>query len=283
HIAQYAYRSLANIENELPREWMIANHKAQINIEMEHKVKITTIKMPLFTKIDQDKHSNIDNPKIVCEVVSSIGKVPNLVEKEILNPQQLAINLRILGDSRNIDKKQVANYNQKWTISKKMDQLKQNLNIYNGHRFLSLFNMILLDHWIPDELHVMLRITNRLWVLVLHEIEENGFYNDIAQEIIIYEMKKINVHFEFWQESQTWNYTSLMGEDKLKVLRCFDFSKILPLSRAKIIRKLWDEIYDLYKAMCNPITDSNKFKESTKNWLKLFLTPSTGTSNNLVQ
>ncbi|CAG8830578.1 819_t:CDS:2, partial [Gigaspora margarita] len=132
-----------------------------------------------------------------------------------------------------ISKKQVANYNQEWTISKKMDQLKQNLNIYNGHRFLPLFDMILLDHWIPDELHVMLRITDRLWALVLHEIEEN--------------------------ESQTWNYTSLMGKDKLK-----------------------DEFYNLYKAMCNPLTDPNKFKESTKNWLKLFLTPSTGTPDNLV-
>ncbi|CAG8844031.1 12812_t:CDS:2, partial [Gigaspora margarita] len=134
HIARYAYRSLANIKNELPH---------------------------------QDEHSNIDDPEIVCKVVSSIGKgaqrsikdilkyiVPNLVEKEILNPQQPVINLRISGDGRNV---------------------------------------------------------------VLYEIEENGFYNDIAREIIIYEMKKINVHFEFWQESQTWNYISLMGEDKLKL------------------------------------------------------------------
>ncbi|CAG8814299.1 637_t:CDS:2, partial [Gigaspora margarita] len=159
----------------------------------------------------QDEHSNIDDPKIVCEVVSSIGKgtqrsikdrlkyiVPNLVKKEILNFQQPVINLRI-------------------------------------------------------------------------------------SDIIINEMKKINIYFEFWQESQTWNYTSLIGKDKLKVLQFFDLSKILPLSRAKIIRRLWDKFYNLYIAMCNPITDPNKFKESIKNWLKLFLIPSTGTPDNLVQ
>ncbi|KAF0506657.1 hypothetical protein F8M41_019130 [Gigaspora margarita] len=118
HIARHVYRSLANIGNELPHKWMIANHKVQINIEMVRKDKITTIKMPLFTKIDQDEHSNIDDPKIVCEIVSSIGKgtqrsiknilkyiVPNLVKKEILNSQQLVINLRISGNGRNVDKK----------------------------------------------------------------------------------------------------------------------------------------------------------------------------------
>ncbi|CAG8798864.1 40399_t:CDS:2 [Gigaspora margarita] len=201
HIAQHAYRSLANIENEL---------SSQINVEMECKVRITTIKMLLFTEINQDEHSNINDPEIVCEVVSSIGKVPNLVEKEIPNPQQPVINLRIL------------------------------------------------DHWILDELYVILYITDRLWALVLHEIEENGFYNDIAREIIIYKIKKINVYFEFWQESQTWNYISLMGKDKLK-------------------------FYNLYKAIYNSITDPNKFKENTKNWLKLFFIPSTGTPDNLVQ
>ncbi|CAG8856683.1 27484_t:CDS:1, partial [Gigaspora margarita] len=56
----------------------------------------------------QDEYSNIDDPEIVCEVVSLIGKgaqksikdilkyiVSNLVEKKILNPQQPVINLRI--------------------------------------------------------------------------------------------------------------------------------------------------------------------------------------------
>ena len=51
----------------------------------------------------------------------------------------------------------------------------------HGHNSIPLFDMISLDHWIPDELHIMLRITDRLWTLVLHEIKETGFFNDIAR------------------------------------------------------------------------------------------------------
>ncbi|RIA79919.1 hypothetical protein C1645_839640 [Glomus cerebriforme] len=40
--------------------------------------------------------------------------------------------------------------------------------------------MIPLDHWIPDELHIMLRITDRLWSLVLHEIKESAIRNPIT-------------------------------------------------------------------------------------------------------
>ncbi|CAG8815767.1 2267_t:CDS:1, partial [Racocetra fulgida] len=44
-----------------------------------------------------------------------------------------------------------------------------------------------------------------------------------------------------------------------------------------------DNFYDLYIAMRNLTTDPKKFKEDTKNWLKFFLTPSTGTPNNIIQ
>src|SRR5436189_2959042 len=127
-----------------------------------------------------------------------------------------------------ISKKQVGEINLEWQISKEMDILKNDFNAYNGHHSPPLFDMIQLDHWIPDELHVMLRITDRLWDLVLHEIKESGYF-DIAKEIIINEMNRIKVGFQFWQDkgSQNWNHTSLMGEDKLKVLQFFNLSTIL--------------------------------------------------------
>ncbi len=180
-----------------------------------------------------------------------------------------------------ISKKQVADINQEWPILKKMDELNINCNAYNGHHSPPLFNMIPLDHWVPDELHVMLRITDRLWSLVLHEIKESGYFNDVAREIIVKEMNRIKVQFQFWQDKdQTWSHTSLMGQDKLKVLQFFDIGKILPLSRANPIRMLWNGFYDLYTAIRDPTTDSKTFKRNAKMWLKLFLTPSTGTPNN---
>lgn len=82
--------------------------------------------------------------------------------------------------------------------------------------FKPLFYTIPLEQWIPDKLHIMLRIWDRLC--------------------------------QFWQEQGTnvWNHTSLMGDDKLKVLRNFDLYQILPSSRAKKIRELWDRFNQIY-------------------------------------
>ncbi|RIA88974.1 hypothetical protein C1645_825538 [Glomus cerebriforme] len=54
------------------------------------------------------------------------------------------------------------------------------------------------------------------------------------------EMKKIKVNFQFWQDqgSKTWNYTSLIGDDKLKVLQFFDLTKILSRCHAAMIQDL---------------------------------------------
>ncbi|UZO22425.1 uncharacterized protein OCT59_014788 [Rhizophagus irregularis] len=147
--------------------------------------------------------------------------------------------------------------------------------------------MISLENWIPDKLYIMLRITDRLWSLLLHEIEETGYFNDVVREIIVKEMNRIKVNFHFWQEKecQFWSFTSLMGQDKLKVLQFFDLNKVLPPIRANVIRNLWNGFFDLYTAIWDPNTDPKIFKRDAKMWLKIFLTPSTGipNSDNFVQ
>src|SRR4051812_6765903 len=110
---------------------------------------------------------------------------------------------------------------------------------------------------------------------------EYDLFNDIARIIIIEEMKKIKVNFHFWlnQDSKTWNYTSLMGNDKLKVLQFFNLTKILSRNRANMIRDLWNKFYELYLKMKNSATKAEDFQNDAKNWLTLFLTPSEGTPN----
>ncbi|POG59464.1 hypothetical protein GLOIN_2v1721740, partial [Rhizophagus irregularis DAOM 181602=DAOM 197198] len=105
-----------------------------------------------------------------------------------------------------------------WKINKEIDKLVEQNNYYKGHIRKPLFDMIPLNHWVPDELHIMLRITDRLWSLVIAELTEYGLFNDTARKIIVEEMKRIKVKFQFWQiqESKTWSYTSLMGNDKIK-------------------------------------------------------------------
>src|SRR5260363_286486 len=99
--------------------------------------------------------------------------------------------------------------------------------------------MIPLHNWIIDELHLLLHVWDRLWSLVIAELKATKKF-DCKYFEIIEEMKRINVHFEFWQEEGTtsWKYTSLMGGDKLKVLYNFNFASILPNDRAILVCNL---------------------------------------------
>ncbi|GES91624.1 hypothetical protein GLOIN_2v1809230 [Rhizophagus clarus] len=128
-----------------------------------------------------------------------------------------------------ITKNQHENGKSDWVISKSMSVLSENPTAYPGHKLPSLFNMISLKNHIPDKLHIMLRITNRLWEL---------------------EMENLKIRFEFWKIHSTnnWNYTSLMGDDKLCVLQNFNLTKLFDPERAALIKSLWDgfaELYDL--------------------------------------
>ena len=67
-----------------------------------------------------------------------------------------------------------------WVISKSMSILNENPTAYPGHQLPPLFNMIPLENYIPDKLHIMLRITDRLWELILQEIKNEGLFNDIT-------------------------------------------------------------------------------------------------------
>ncbi|GBC24730.2 hypothetical protein GLOIN_2v1482032 [Rhizophagus irregularis DAOM 181602=DAOM 197198] len=180
-----------------------------------------------------------------------------------------------------IDKSQQGDLSKEWKINKEIDKLVEQNNYYKGHIRKPLFDMIPLNHWVPDELHIMLRITDRLWSLVIAELTEYGLFNDTARKIIVEEMKRIKVKFQFWQiqESKTWSYTSLMGNDKIKVLQFFDLSKILSRQHANMIRNLWNKFYELYIKMKDQKTNAEEFQNDAKNWLTLFLTPSEGIPN----
>ncbi|PKY62521.1 hypothetical protein RhiirA4_432588 [Rhizophagus irregularis] len=135
-------------------------------------------------------------------------------------------------------------------MNKTMEQLNSDYTAYKGHQQVPLFNMIPLDHWIVDELHIMLRITDHLWNLMLNELREMDLFNDLARDVIVKEMSRIKVKFQFWKEREkgpeSWNYTSLMGEDKMKVLKEFNLGLLFLPSHAIKIRKLWDKFSDLY-------------------------------------
>ncbi|PKC53555.1 hypothetical protein RhiirA1_479071 [Rhizophagus irregularis] len=172
-----------------------------------------------------------------------------------------------------ITKNQRGNGQNDWTISKSMSSLNENPTAYPGHKLPPLFNMISLKNHVPDKLHIMLRITDRLWELVLQEIKNEGLFNDITRNIIIKEMENLKIRFEFWNIHGTnnWNYTSLMGDDKLCVLRNFNLTKLFDPERAALIKSLWDGFAELYDLLGEKTTDPQYFRLKAKVWCELFL------------
>lgn len=158
-----------------------------------------------------------------------------------------------------------------WKISKEIEKI----NEYPGHNKRPLFYMIPLKNWVPDELHIMLRIWDRLWSLVISELKESNQFDNICREEIMQEMGRIGVNFQFWKEhgADVWNYTSLMGDDKLKVLKNFNLGRILPPSRAKKIRELWDRFNQIYSNLKSRDYNTQQFQFEAEDWLELFLTP----------
>ena len=187
-------------------------------------------------------------------------------------------------------KKDIGNKHKTYIIEKKMYQIKpaffdshSSIKPPPGHIKPPLLQMIPLNHYIPDELHIMLRIWDRLWLLVIQELKMQNQFNDFTRSKIISEMRRIKVSFHFWQDqgTQNWNYTSLMGGDKEIVLKSFNFGVVFDEERSFLINSLWRGFYELYKNIKIKETNSTQFADQAKQWLDLFLTPSQGEPNTI--
>ncbi|CAG8833503.1 7534_t:CDS:2, partial [Gigaspora margarita] len=79
--------------------------------------------------------------------------------------------------------------------------------------------------------------------------------------------------------NKTWNYTPLTGDDKIKILKHFDFMTIFSFNRATKIHELWNSFFTLYKDMKNLEISGEEFAIKARQWIQLFLTPSKGNIN----
>ncbi|GBB95971.1 hypothetical protein RclHR1_26510002 [Rhizophagus clarus] len=107
-------------------------------------------------------------------------------------------------------KKDIGNKNKVYTIEKNMNQLDPAFFNHHssekpppGHIKPPLLKIIPLDYYIADELHIMLRIWDQLWLLVLQELKMQNRFNDSIRAVIITEMRRISVTFQFWQDQET--------------------------------------------------------------------------------
>ncbi|CAG8696467.1 13460_t:CDS:2 [Cetraspora pellucida] len=63
---------------------------------------------------------------------------------------------------------------------------------------------------------------------------------DKMKDILIKEIKCININFQFWQKQNfsTWQYISLTGNNKLKMLKMFNLVIIFAPKYLILIRQL---------------------------------------------
>jgi hypothetical protein len=118
---------------------------------------------------------------------------------------------------------------------------------------------------IPDELHLMLRITDVLLDLLIREVTKTD--ESEGQKKIVNEMKRIGLSFKFWGKDSTEkgdgdmrkkNYTSLQGPEKRILLAYFEIKNVIndPV-RAAMIQHLWDRFRVLYKSIRRKFRISN--------------------------
>ena len=99
-------------------------------------------------------------------------------------------------------------------------------------------------------------------------------------------MNDLNIHFEFYRGNSqgNWNWTSLMGPDKKKMLQHFPVSEFIIGARGVIIENLWREFYQLYEILRKSTHTEEeilKFEEDAKNWVRTFCRPTIGQKNSI--
>ncbi|PKK60592.1 hypothetical protein RhiirC2_719002 [Rhizophagus irregularis] len=246
YIPREGYRVLVSIESNLEREWAVSNQRHKITRNINQKIPITLINIPInSTQNESVFEDNLNTFSVgITETIQNIKNggyrsvkdiliyiVPVLILNGILDVNNPIIHLRISGDGRNVGRKI-----KHVMITMAILDDEQNINKPDYHYTIVLY----LDHWVPDELHIMLRIWDRLWSLVLAELKEYNQFDNICRDEIIQEMNRIGVNFQFWQERgvNTWSHSSLMGQEK-------------------------SEIYGI----------DLQFQFEVEDWLELFLTP----------
>ncbi|PKY31990.1 hypothetical protein RhiirB3_449879 [Rhizophagus irregularis] len=167
--------------------------------------------------------------------------------------------------------------NLKWPINKNTQSKKKP----------ELFPVIKQKNYIPDELHLLLRISDVLMECFFNDLFKKKEFERVIKSQIEQTMKSIQVYFEFFKsQGGKWDWTSLMGPDKKKVLQHFPVTNFISGRRGKDIQKLWRDFYDLYMFIRRTdLKDSeiDNFEIKVKEWIYLFCRPNQGQINSSSQ
>ena len=156
-----------------------------------------------------------------------------------------------------------------------------------------LFN-IELDHVILDELHLMMRVTDRLTENLISEVMERDSDTDISKgrgekkgvylDTLVNTIKGIGISFSIWEKknadgkgSGSYDWTSLIGSDKKKLMELLpaqleEKDIVFPETKDTVIQ-LWSDFHDLYKTISDYNTNAEQYLDVSqrgKNFINLF-------------
>ncbi|XP_048587411.1 uncharacterized protein LOC125570187 [Nematostella vectensis] len=151
-----------------------------------------------------------------------------------------------------------------------------------------------LDHVILDELHMMLRITDRLTENLIIEVMEKDSKEDmhkprgeckgIGLDKLIKAINDIGITFNVWEKlnadgksSKQKDWTSLVGSDKKKLMKFLpeklkSMNILFDETKSEVI-KLWEDFHSLYLLICCANADEttpDSIHQKAKAWIELF-------------
>ncbi|XP_048580720.1 uncharacterized protein LOC125561179 [Nematostella vectensis] len=151
-----------------------------------------------------------------------------------------------------------------------------------------------LDHVILDELHMMLRITDRLTENLIIEVMEKDSKEDmhkprgeckgIGLDKLIKAINDIGIKFNVWEKlnadgksSKQKDWTSLVGSDKKKLMKFLpeklkSMNILFDETKSEVI-KLWEDFHSLYLLICCANADEttpDSIHQKAKAWIELF-------------
>ncbi|UZO27491.1 uncharacterized protein OCT59_019684 [Rhizophagus irregularis] len=120
YMSREGYRALIAVEPDLEREWIVSEQRLKITKNMNQKIEITLINIPIIPTLDEldfVENSNIFDYGITDEIknITNGGHrsakdiltyiIPALIFKGVLDISNPIIHLRISGDGRNVGRK----------------------------------------------------------------------------------------------------------------------------------------------------------------------------------
>ena len=178
---------------------------------------------------------------------------------------------------------------QRWDMTKDLDYYNtgelsrsiQELNEYHDKNKFCCFQPPLfsidLDHVILDELHLMLRISDRLTENLIKEVMEHDSEADFLKKHgepkgiylnkLVTVINSLGISFSVWEqssadrkESGTYDWTSLAGSEKKKLINLLpdqlEINDILFPETKYMVIKLWRDFGFLYQ-LINQTSDDN--------------------------